>query len=173
LPAADFPYRIQAFSGAHQRKQFSCGNAALDAYLHQQAEQDAKRHVAAPFMLTATPSNAVLGYYTLSSSMVDLLDLEPALAKKLPRYPNLPVILLGRLAVDAQHKGKGLGEFLLLDALQRCARSDIAAMAVIVDAKDENAKLFYQHFDFIDLQTQPMRLYLPMTTIKKLFSDLI
>lgn len=138
-------------------------------YLHRQANQDAKRHVAAPFVLIEPPANEVLGYYTLSSSAVDLSDLPSELAKKLPRYSELPVILMGRLAVDAKLKGNGLGEFLLMDALQRSARNEIAAMAFIVDAKDQGAKSFYRHFDFIPLQNKPMRLFLPMATIKKLF----
>lgn len=77
--------------------------------------------------------------------------------------------LMGRLALDRTHKGQGLGELLLMDALQRSANSEIAAMALVVDAKDETAQAFYQHFDFIPMQQHPRRLFLPMSTIKQLF----
>jgi predicted N-acetyltransferase YhbS len=94
------------------------------------------------------------------------------LAKKLPRYPQLPVTLLGRLAVDQSRRGKGLGEFLLLDALHRSleAAAEIAAMAVIVDAKNKGAAAFYERYSFIPLQQQPARLFLPMNTVAELFS---
>jgi GNAT superfamily N-acetyltransferase len=79
--------------------------------------------------------------------------------------------LLGRLAVDRRLKGQGLGEFLLLDALHRCldAAADIAAMAVVVDAKDEAAAAFYRHFGFTPLQATPARLYLSMKKVEALF----
>ncbi len=169
MRVVDFHFEVQALCGKHGRSTFSSGIEPLDAYLRRQAGQDAKRHVAAPFVLIEPPSDEVLGYYTLSSSAVDLSDLPDELAKKLPRYADLPVILMGRLTVDSRLWGRGLGEFLLMDALRQTAHNPIAAMALIVDAKDQKAKSFYQHFDFIPLQKKPMRLFLPMTTIKKLF----
>jgi predicted GNAT family N-acyltransferase len=92
---------------------------------------------------------------------------------KLPRYPQVPVALLGRLAVDTKQKGTGLGELLLMDALRQSllGAQKIGAMAVIVDAIDEKAKKFYQHFDFISLADQPMRLLLPMKTIENLWPE--
>lgn len=113
----------------------------------------------------------VLGYYTLSASIVNARDLPDDLAKKLPRYPQLPVSLLGRLAIDHSMKGRGLGQFLLMDALRRSllAASQVAAMAILVDAKDESAAAFYRHFGFLPLQEQPRRLFLPMKTAAGLF----
>ncbi len=162
---------IEALTSTHQRSAFASGVAALDIYLQKQAGQDAKRHVAAPFVMLEPPASEVLGYYTLSASAIDTRDLPEALAKKMPRYASLPVILMGRLALASKLKGQGLGEFLLMDALQRSARSEIAAMAFVVDAKDDVAQAFYQHFDFAPLQQQPRRLFLPMSTIKALFVD--
>jgi predicted GNAT family N-acyltransferase len=169
LQSHAFSHLVQPLSSQHKRDQFSSGIEPLDAYLHKQAGQDAKRHVAAPFVLIEPPSNDVLGYYTLSSSSIHLGDLPAEVAKKLPRYPDMPVILMGRLAVDTRLRGQGFGEFLLMDALRQSANNPIAAMALIVDAKDQKAKSFYRHFDFIPLQNKPMRLFLPMATIKKLF----
>jgi len=143
----------------------------LDRYLQQQARQDAEKRVAAPFVLAEPPATKVLGYYTLSASVITADALPAELAKKLPRYPQLPVSLLGRLAVDQAQKGKGLGEFLLMDALHRCldAAAEIAAMAVIVDAKDEGAAAFYARYGFLPLQQQPARLFLPMKIVAELF----
>ena len=165
-------YRIEPLAKSHERTGFSCGSEALDRYLGQQARQDAEKRVAAPFVLIEPPAARVLGYYTLSASLLEAGELPDALARKLPRYPQLPVTLLGRLAVDHSMKGRGAGQFLLMDALRRSleAATDIAAMAVIVDAKDDAAEAFWRHFDFLPLQQQPRRLFVPMKVIAALFS---
>jgi GNAT superfamily N-acetyltransferase len=165
-------HRIEALTKTHDRSGFACGVEALDRYLKQQARQDADKHVAAPFVLVAPPGVAVLGYYTLSASVVSVTDIAADLAKSLPRYPQLPVTLLGRLAVDQRLKGQGMGEFLLLDALRRSLShaGDVAAMAVVVDAKDEAAAAFYGHYEFRSLHRVPSRLYLPMAKVAKLFA---
>ena len=164
-------FRIEALAKHHNRTGFACGVEPLDRYLRQQARQDADKHIAAPFVLLDPPSPQVLGYYTLSACVVAVTDIAPELAKSLPRYPQLPVTLLGRLAVDQRCKGQGMGEFLLLDALQRSLShaADVAAMAMVVDAKDAGAAAFYAHFDFRPLQYLPQRLYLPIGMVAKLF----
>ena len=166
-------YRVAPLAKSHDRSAFACGSDALDRYLQQQARQDAEKRVAAPFVLVAPPASTVLGYYTLSASIITADELPAELSKKLPRYPQLPVTLLGRLAVDQGQKGKGLGEFLLMDALHRSldAADRIAAMAVVVDAKDAAAEAFYKHFDFRPLQQQPTRLFLPMKIVAGLFPE--
>ena len=171
MPTPAAPYRIAPLSKSHDRSGFSCGSEPLDRYMQQQARQDADRRVAASFVLVEPPSNRILGYYMLSASVITADDLPDQLAKKLPRYPQLPVILLGRLAVDARCKGKGVGEFLLMDALRRSleAAADIAAMAIVVDAKDAAATSFYERFGFTALQRRPGRLFLPMRTVAQIF----
>ena len=161
---------VEPLGRQHDRTAFHCGAEELDRYLKQQARQDADKRVAAPFVAVRPPETVVLGYYTLSASVLTLTDLPDELARKLPRYPQLPVTLLGRLAVDQATKGQGLGEHLLLDALHRSLThaDQIAAMAVVVDAKDENAAAFYQHYGFIPLQNQPRRLFVPMRSIAQL-----
>jgi predicted GNAT family N-acyltransferase len=113
----------------------------------------------------------VLGYYTLSASVVTADELPADLARKLPRYPQLPVILLGRLAVAAHLKGRKLGEFLLMDALNRslATASTIGAMAVLVEAKNDAAQALYRHLGFLPLTAQANRLFLPMKTVATLF----
>ena len=156
----------------HVRQTFCCGSPALDRYLQQQARQDIEKRVAAVFVLLQPPASQVLGYYTLSASSINTNEVPPELARKLPRYPQLPVTLLGRLAVDQQLKGQGMGQFMLMDALHRCLQAavGIAAMAVVVDAKDDLAADFYQHFGFIPLNPSASRLFLPMMTVAKLFA---
>lgn len=161
---------VEPLGRQHDRTAFHCGSKALDRYLKQQARQDADKRVAAPFVAVDPPDKLVLGYYTLSASVLTLADLPDDLARKLPRYPQLPVTLLGRLAVDQATKGQGLGEHLLLDALNRSLThaDQIAAMAVVVDAKDESAASFYRRFGFIALQAEPSRLFLPMRLVAQL-----
>ena len=161
---------VEPLGRQHDRTAFRCGAEALDRYLKQQARQDADKRVAAPFVATRPPEQRVLGYYTLSASVLTLTDLPEDLGRKLPRYPQLPVTLLGRLAVDESTRGQGLGEHLLLDALHRSLAHahQIAAMAVVVDAKDEGAAAFYRHYGFLTLQAQPRRLFVPMATVAQL-----
>ncbi|SJZ59952.1 Acetyltransferase (GNAT) family protein [Enhydrobacter aerosaccus] len=124
--------------------------------------------MAAPFVLVLL-DGMIAGYYTLSATSVQIAELPAQTVRKLPRYPLVPATLVGRLAVDRHHQGKGYGRFLLADALYRAARSEIASFAVIVDAKDENARRFYERESFLPFPDQPMKLFRPMTDIRRLF----
>lgn len=170
--APPFPFVVEPLGKHHNRAAFSSGSVSLDYYLQHQAGQEARRHIAVTFVLVDTEHQALAGYYTLSATSIRLAELPPDVAERLPRYPLVPATLLGRLAIDAGYQGKRLGEFLLMDALQRsCAQSQtIASMAVVVDAKDERAVSFYERYGFIKFPEQPHRLFLPMKTIAKLFS---
>lgn len=110
------------------------------------------------------------GYYTLASASLPLTDLPAEVSKKLPRYPSVPTVRMGRLAVDQAFKGQGLGGALLVDALERSIRSEIAAFALMVDAKDEVAAAFYRHHGFIALPEASMTLFLPLATVRGLVS---
>jgi GNAT superfamily N-acetyltransferase len=170
VPAAT-AYIIEALERRHERKAFACGQADLDRYLKQQARQDAARRVSATFVAVEHGSAAIVGYYSLSATGVLLRDLPPQTASRLPRYPLLPATLLGRLAVDRAHQGRKLGELLLVDALRRSLEQsdEIGSIAVIVDAIDDRARAFYEHFEFIGFPDQPRRLFLPMETIAGFF----
>lgn len=155
----------------HDRPSFTCGNAMLDRYLHQQASQDIKAKVCTCFVLTQN-NKRIKGYYTLSASSIGRNLLPKAAEKKLPRYTDLPVILLGRLAVDETEKGNGYGEILLIDALKRAyhASEKVAgAIAVVVDPIDEAAKNFYAKYGFIELSDSG-KMFLPMKTIAELLA---
>ena len=166
-------YRIEPLGDQHDRAAFSCGVEVLDRYLQRQAGQDVSRRVAAAFVITPD-GKTIAGFYTLSAHLVNLADLPESVAKRLPRYPNVPATLLGRLAVSENFRGQGIGELLLLDALKRAFGNtrEVASAVVVVDAKDERARGFYLRHDFMPLPTHPNRLFYPMRTIEKLFPRL-
>jgi GNAT superfamily N-acetyltransferase len=159
---------IEALTPQHDRSVFNSGAEPLDRYFRNQAGQDARKNLAAPFVLPL-PSGAIAGFYTLSFTSVHLKELPETTTRKLPRYPLVPVTLLGRLAVDRRHQGKGYGRFLLADALHRAIRSDIASFAIIVDANNEPARRFYERESFLPFPDQSMKLFRPIADIEKLF----
>lgn len=158
-------FRIKTLAPNDDRMAFNCGVEALDRYFQQQATQDMRRRVAACFV-AVTDNDRIAGFYTLAAASALLGDLPQTLSKKLPRYPSVPTVRMGRLAVDLTCKGIGLGAALLADALDRSSRSEIAAFALVVDAKDEQAARFYRHHGFIPFPDNSMALFLPFETLK-------
>lgn len=148
-------YRIEQLRKEHNKDLFSCGNAALDHYLKIQANQDIKRNIAITYVLTQQNSKHICGFYTISSIGIFPGELPHELIKKLPKYPILPGILLGRLAVTQSMQNKKIGALLLIDALKRslAVSHQIGIIAIIVDAKDAIAVRFYKHFGFIHFST--------------------
>lgn len=118
------------------------------------------------------PDGRIGGYYTLSATSVRLTDLPIDTARRLPRYPQLPAFLLGRLAVDQRYQSQGWGRFLLVDALGRCIRSEIPGFAIVVDAIDENACRFYQRESFLALPHTPNRLFRRISDLAALERDI-
>jgi ribosomal protein S18 acetylase RimI-like enzyme len=157
-------FQLALLNGAHDRTTFNSGSEPLDRYLREQVAQDVRRRVAACFVAT-TDGKRIAGYYTLASASLLLSELPPSTGKKLPRYPSIPAVRMGRLAVDRGFKGEGLGGALLADALGRAARSEIAAYALIVDAKGDAAANFYRHHGFVALPDSPRTLFLPLATV--------
>lgn len=157
-------FHVARFDSGHERSAFRSGSELLDSYFKQQVSQDVRRRVTACYV-ALTEQQRISGYYTLASASVLLSDLPLALSKKLPRYPTVPAIRMGRLAVDNEFKGMGLGGALLADALTRSIRSEIAAYALLVDAKDESAAVFYKHHGFIELPSQPFKLFISLATV--------
>lgn len=160
------PYRVALLDGAaHDRGQFSSGVPALDRYLREQVSQDMRRRVAACFV-AVDDAQRIVGYYTLAAAGVPLDRLSDDVRRKLPRYASVPAVRMGRLAVDVEFKGKGLGGALLVDALRRAAGAEIPAAVLVVDAKDEQAAAFYKHHGFIALIDAPLTLFLPLATVR-------
>jgi GNAT superfamily N-acetyltransferase len=105
----------------------------------------------------------VAGYYTLTATSVALSGFSPEIVNALPRYPVVPAVLLGRLAVARHYQGQGLGGVLLADALKRTSRAEFGVFAMMVDAKDGAAQRFYEHYGFTRLPGEGRRLCLPIT----------
>jgi ribosomal protein S18 acetylase RimI-like enzyme len=158
---------VSALDLTADRAKFTCGTEPLDRYFRTQVSQDIKRRVSACFVANDYVGQ-ITGYYTLASASILLSDLPETLAKKLPRYPSVPAVRMGRLAVSDSFKGKGLGAALLADALRRAATAEIAAHALVVDATDVSAAGFYALHGFIALPEQPLFLFLPLATVKSL-----
>jgi len=146
--------RIEVLGPQHGRADFGSGIEAPDRYLRTQADQDAGKNMADVFVL-ALNDGMVAGHYTLSQVSEQLAAFPARTERKLPRYTDVLATVLGRLAVDRRHQGKGHGRLLLADALYRSARNEIASFAVIMDAKDENARRFYERESFLAFPDQP------------------
>lgn len=157
------PFRVEPLQG-HDRAGFASGSAPLDRYFHTQVTQDIRRRVTACFV-AVDGGGQVAGYYTLAATGVLLSALPADLGRKLPRYPLVPAVRMGRLAVATACQGQGLGGALLADALARSKAAEIAAYALVVDAKDDSALAFYRHHGLIAPPGSPMTLFLPLAGI--------
>jgi len=162
--------RIEPFDKRrHQRSNFQCGVADLDDFLRSFVTQYEKRRLGKTFV--AVPLNdalRVIGYYTLAAGSVAFAHLPTEVAKKLPRHP-VPVILLARLAVDHSVQGQGIGESLLVNALERVLElsESLGVFAVEVHAIDERAAAFYAKYGFMPLLDDPQHMYLPISAIEQ------
>jgi len=147
---------------------FSCGEALLDRYFRELVSQDVKRRVASCFV--AIREETVAGFYTLACASIPVLELPEGIAKRLPRYPVLPAIRIGRLAVGTAFQGQGIGSVLLVDAMRRALRTEVAGFSLVVDAKNERAATFYEHHGFVRLTSRPGALFLPLATAEKILA---
>lgn len=163
--------QVSPFNKEFDRAEFRCGVDELDTYLKRQLSQEVRKNTAAAFILHEAESFSILGYYTLSAFSVELKAVPDDLRNKLPRYPQVPATMLGRLAIDESAQGEGLGELLLMDALRRSweNRAIIGSWALVVDALGESAERFYRHFGFRNIEGETGRLFLTMSEIGKLF----
>lgn len=156
------PFVIEPLAPNHDRTEFRCGVDALDRYFRQQAGQDVRRRASACFVAREIATNRVAGFYTLAAGGVSLANMPAELAKRLRRYPTVPVARLGRLAVALGYHGLKLGGALLWDAVERASRSEVAVYALLVDAKDDQAERFYVHHGFVALGGASKTLILPL-----------
>jgi len=161
------PFRVEVLGPGHARDGFSCGTPVLDLYLARQATQDMRRRVSACYVAVEVSSDKLAGYYTLAAGSVPLTDLPEPVAKKLPRYPSVPVARVGRLAIDQAFHGKRLGGALLADAADRAARSEVAIFALLVDAKDDAAANFYIHHGFEPFGGKSRQLFVPLERFRR------
>ncbi|MGP0073045.1 MAG: GNAT family N-acetyltransferase [Bryobacteraceae bacterium] len=160
-------FRLAPLGAEHARDSFCCGEEALDRYFKTQATQDIRRRIANCFVAVESATGLVAAYYTIAAASIPLVELPREEAKRLPRYPTLPAVRIGRLAVDQRFQGRGLGGALLIDAARRSSQSPPAVYALLVDAKSDQAVAFYQRFGFRAFASQPRTLFLPLATAQK------
>jgi len=156
---------IEPLGRHHDRTGFKCGRVELDEWFQRRAGQDERRNLARVF-IASDDGIGVIGFYSLSSFTLWLVDLPEELARKLPRYDAIPAALIGRLARDGRVRGKGVGELLLADAVKRilAAGQALAVFAIVVDAKDARAAEFYEGFGFRRFPLHPGRLFMLTST---------
>lgn len=156
--------QISKLDKSHNRKAFDCGNEAINRFIKQLASQMLKRHEV--IIYVAHEGNTVAGFYTLSANQIEQAD-DPDALKKQSKHTPIPCVLLGRLAVDNNFQGMGLGGDLLLHALKTTKQlsQTLGIAFMVVDAKDDKAKSFYEAFGFIELQNKPLRLCYPVVSI--------
>jgi len=162
-------WEIQSLSDAHDRSRFDCGVPVLNDWLKQRAGQFERRDLSRTYLATKPNEYVCCGYYALSTHHVNYEALSIDAAKGLPTV-DLPVLLLGRLAVCRSCQGRGLGETLLIDAMRRVVplAEKIGILAIEVDAIDDSAKRFYVKYGFRELIDDTRHLYIPMHEIRKL-----
>lgn len=162
-----FAVRIEPLAPTHDRRAFSCGADALDEYLRRYARQHAEANVSRTYV--AADGHLIRGFYSLAMSGIRRDNLPATHGNRFPNFP-LPVARLARLAVDLRHQRQGFGDLLLADALQRCLRlsAEIGMIGVIVDAKDERARGWYERYEFERLPDSPLTLWLPTAAIVRL-----
>ncbi len=150
----------------HDRAAFDCGEPPLNEFLRTRAAKHQAQRISRSFVLTDSAEPArILGYYSLSNCQIAREDLSEQEAKALPRHP-VPAVMLARLAVDQSQQGQRYGQWLLMDAIKRCALvgQQSGVYALLVDAKHEQAKRFYERFGFTAIAGKLLTLYLPLET---------
>jgi GNAT superfamily N-acetyltransferase len=157
----------------HERSAFTSGNERIDRYFREAVSQDVKRCYAACYLLIERSSEKIAGFYTLSAHSIPLNDVPPELARKLPRYPSVPVVLIGWMGRDLASRGTGIGSLLLYDAIRRVVKAPVGVYAICADAIDENAAAFYRKHQFQPLRSRPQTLFLPMKTAIALVDDVL
>lgn len=157
---------ITSLGRQHDRADFDCGAPALNAFLQRFARQQSDKDFSRTYVATTQGSNKIEGYYAISSASVDFKNWPAAM--HLPRYP-VPVALLGRLAVDLRAQGQGVGQALLQHAMQLAlvTAEKIGVYAIVVDAKDEAAVVFYARYGFQRFPDQTLRLFLTTEIIRR------
>ncbi len=150
--------------GKHDRSAFASGNERIDTYFRQTVSQDVKRDYAACYVLIERAGAKIAGFYTLSSHSIPLTELAPDVARKLPRYPSVPAVLIGWLGRDASFRGQHVGSMLLADAITRLAAAPMGLHAICADAIDDAAAAFYREHQFQPFVSRPNAFYLSMKT---------
>lgn len=147
------------------RSGFDCGTTALNRYFVEQVGQDVRRSVARCHVALSPETGEIAAFYTAAAAEISVADLPPDISRRLPRYPTVPAVRIGRLAVDLRYRGRGLGPLLLVHAAGQAVRSSFAVFALVVDAKDEGAAGFYRHHGLVSFGSAPLQFFAPLTAL--------
>ena len=166
--------KLELLGKAHDRDGFDCGSAPLNAFLKQTARQHPQRGISRTFVFVeedAANPKPILGFFSLNICQLKAEQHSVEEAKKLPR--DIPDIRLGRLAVSKNCQGQGIGKLILLEAMEKSMEifNTAGGIGLFVDAKDQNAKRYYEQFGFVPLPSNEMELFLPIKTIQEALKD--
>jgi len=161
--------KLEPLARSHNRDGFDCGSEPLNLFFKQTARQHAERGISRTFVLVDEESPQpipVLGFFSLNLCQIKSETLPAAEAKRLPR--DVGAVRLGRLAVDLENQGQGLGKMLVMGAMQKFMEifRTAGGIGLFVDAKDAKAKQFYEKFGFIAIPANELELFLPVKTIE-------
>jgi ribosomal protein S18 acetylase RimI-like enzyme len=163
-------HKIELLAKSHDRDGFDCGSEPLNLFLKQTARQHAERGISRTFVLVdeaATAPKPILGFFSLNICQIKSESLTPAEAKKLPR--DVSGVRLGRLAVSQSHQRQGIGKTLLVAAMGKFIEifNSAGGIGLFVDAKDQDAKRYYEQFGFVPMPSNELELFLPVRTIQE------
>lgn len=163
------PWAVTQLDATHHVAAFNCGEASLNSFLQKYAHNNARAGLGRTFVAARPGQTRVLGYFTVSTGSVKFDAIPDHVNNKLPKYP-IPTVHIGRLAVDAQVQGQGLGETLLVEAIRRAAEASnsVGVYAIDVIALHERARKFYLNYSFVEMLDQPLHLFLGMQTARAL-----
>lgn len=164
-------FTIEPLVAHHDRAAFDCGQESLNTYLKRYARQNAGRFIGVTYVgVPQDEPQRIAGYYSLSTSRIEREHLPTTLP--LPRYP-VPSLLLARLAVDKNFQGRKLAAVFLLSIFERTSRfaAEVGLYALEVVALNDAARTFYEHFQFVSLADDPLHLYLPVETMRRLYLE--
>jgi GNAT superfamily N-acetyltransferase len=162
------PWTIERLTASHDITAFDCGEPTLNSYLQRHAISNARAGLGRTFVAVEEHHSQVAGYFTVSTGSVNFDAVPDHARKRLPRYP-IPTVHVGRLAVDTRFQGRRLGEVLLVEALRKAgtASTSVGVYAVDLIALHEKAKQFYLKYGFVEMLDQPMHLFVPIETARR------
>ncbi|MCX6893002.1 MAG: GNAT family N-acetyltransferase [Verrucomicrobia bacterium] len=168
-------HKIELLAKTHDRDGFDCGSEPLNLFLKQTARQHAERGISRTFVLVdeaATPPKPIVGFFSLNICQIKAESLTPQEAKKLPR--DVAGVRLGRLAVAKTYQRQGIGKTLLVAAMGKFIEifNSAGGIGLFVDAKDQDAKRYYEQFGFVSLPSNELELFLPVRTIHEALASL-